>query len=186
VKLKPKAVNKPLPYFIVPELDKPGSSATVSIIAQDGIGVFAHVEVQGFTLSCAQGGALDNLSDSRMPLWWCGLHVWLDDLLKEHRVSIPSCFALCHCFAPDSRTDEQLRVLGKHGKDTRFIRFNEPISITDNFHASIIHLYTKLYHQTRMAKIFELAFLSEVTLLPSPVLWLVFRFPLTHTQPQEG
>ena len=29
MKLK-KAVNKPLPYFIVPELDKPGSSATVS------------------------------------------------------------------------------------------------------------------------------------------------------------
>src|SRR5438094_10621631 len=31
VKLKPKAVNKPLPYFIVHELDRPGSSATVSI-----------------------------------------------------------------------------------------------------------------------------------------------------------
>src|SRR2546430_4377729 len=30
VKLKPKAVNKPLPYFIVHELDKPGGSATVS------------------------------------------------------------------------------------------------------------------------------------------------------------
>src|SRR5215471_17822553 len=30
VKLKPKAVNKPLPYFIVHELDKPGSSTTVS------------------------------------------------------------------------------------------------------------------------------------------------------------
>src|SRR2546426_10244363 len=30
VKPKPKAVNKPLPYFIVHELDKPGSSATVS------------------------------------------------------------------------------------------------------------------------------------------------------------
>src|SRR5512132_3188511 len=30
VKLKPKAVNKPLPYFILHELDKPGSSATVS------------------------------------------------------------------------------------------------------------------------------------------------------------
>jgi hypothetical protein len=30
VKLKPKAVNKPLYYFIVHELDKPGSSATVS------------------------------------------------------------------------------------------------------------------------------------------------------------
>ena len=42
----------------------------------------------------------------------------------------------------------KFNVLGKPGKDTRFIRFNEPISITDNFHASIIHLYTKLYHQT--------------------------------------
>src|SRR2546430_12544126 len=30
VKLKPKAVNKPLHYFILHELDKPGSSATVS------------------------------------------------------------------------------------------------------------------------------------------------------------
>src|SRR2546426_12286228 len=32
VKLKPKAVNKPLPYFIVHELDKPGALATVSTI----------------------------------------------------------------------------------------------------------------------------------------------------------
>ena len=30
VKPKPKAVNKPLPHFILRELDKPGSSATVS------------------------------------------------------------------------------------------------------------------------------------------------------------
>jgi DNA-binding NarL/FixJ family response regulator len=30
VKRKPKAVNKPLHYFIVHELDKPGSSTTVS------------------------------------------------------------------------------------------------------------------------------------------------------------
>jgi hypothetical protein len=30
VKLTPKAVNKPSPHFIVHELDKPGSSATVS------------------------------------------------------------------------------------------------------------------------------------------------------------
>jgi len=30
VKLKPKAVNKPLHYFILPERDKPGSAATVS------------------------------------------------------------------------------------------------------------------------------------------------------------
>jgi hypothetical protein len=32
VKLKPKAVNKPLHYFMLHELDKPGSSATVSIL----------------------------------------------------------------------------------------------------------------------------------------------------------
>src|SRR4249920_2316512 len=32
VKLKPKAVNKPLHYYIVHELDKPGSSATVSLL----------------------------------------------------------------------------------------------------------------------------------------------------------
>src|SRR5262252_7080400 len=30
VKRKPKAANKPWPYFILRELDKPGSSATVS------------------------------------------------------------------------------------------------------------------------------------------------------------
>jgi hypothetical protein len=30
-KRKPKAVNKPLHYFIVPERDKPGSAATVSV-----------------------------------------------------------------------------------------------------------------------------------------------------------
>jgi hypothetical protein len=30
VKLKPKAVNKPLHYFTLHELDKPGSCATVS------------------------------------------------------------------------------------------------------------------------------------------------------------
>src|SRR5262247_1909852 len=33
VKRKPKAVNKPLHYFIVHERDKPGSSATVSLRA---------------------------------------------------------------------------------------------------------------------------------------------------------
>src|SRR5712691_9944428 len=33
VKLKPKAVNKPLHYFTLHELDKPGSSATVSRIS---------------------------------------------------------------------------------------------------------------------------------------------------------
>src|SRR6184192_935855 len=37
VKLKPKAVNKPLPYFIVHELDKPGSSATVSQNSHDSL-----------------------------------------------------------------------------------------------------------------------------------------------------
>jgi hypothetical protein len=35
VKLKPKAVNKPLHYFIVPERDKPGSAATVSEIGKN-------------------------------------------------------------------------------------------------------------------------------------------------------
>src|SRR5437867_2600719 len=39
---------------------------------------------------------------------------------------------------------------------------------------------------SRMAKIFELIFPQEVTLLPSPALWLVFRSPLTHTQRQKG
>jgi hypothetical protein len=43
--------------------------------------VCAYVEVQGFTLSCAYIGALDHLCDARMPLWWCGLHVWVHDLL---------------------------------------------------------------------------------------------------------
>ena len=38
----------------------------------------------------------------------------------------------------------------------------------------------------RMAKIFELIFPQEVTLLPSPALRLVFRFPLTHTQHDDG
>src|SRR6266404_7094486 len=37
-----------------------------------------------------------------------------------------------------------------------------------------------------MVKIFELAFPREVMFLPSPVLWLVFRFPLPHTQRQLG
>jgi len=32
VKRKPKAVNKPLHYFILPERDKPGSAATVSMV----------------------------------------------------------------------------------------------------------------------------------------------------------
>src|SRR3989475_10763411 len=37
-----------------------------------------------------------------------------------------------------------------------------------------------------MAKIFELIFPQEVTLLLSPALQLVFRFPLTHTQHDDG
>src|SRR6266478_1486280 len=37
-----------------------------------------------------------------------------------------------------------------------------------------------------MAKIFELIFPQEVTLLPSPALRLVFRFPLPHTQHYDG
>ena len=37
-----------------------------------------------------------------------------------------------------------------------------------------------------MVKMSELAFPREVTFLPWPVLWLVFRFPLPHTSPQEG
>src|SRR4030095_13513797 len=37
-----------------------------------------------------------------------------------------------------------------------------------------------------MAKIFELIFLRKVTPLPLPALRLVFRFPLTHTQPDDG
>jgi hypothetical protein len=43
-----------------------------------------------------------------------------------------------------------------------------------------------LAQRSRMAKIFELIFPQEVTLLPSPALWLVFRSPLTHTQRQGG
>ena len=38
--------------------------------------------------------------------------------------------------------------------------------------------------QPRIVKIFELAFLLEVTPLPSPALRLVFRPTLTHTQRQ--
>jgi putative transposase len=37
-----------------------------------------------------------------------------------------------------------------------------------------------------MAKIFELIFPQEVTPLPSPVLRLAFRFPLTHSQHYDG
>jgi hypothetical protein len=54
---------------------------------------------------------------------------------------------------------------------------------------------TRWFHRTtiatfpapaRMVKIFELACPREVTPLPSPAFRLVFRFPLTHTQHQEG
>src|SRR6516164_7424535 len=46
VKLKPKAVNKPLPYFILHELDKPGSSTTVSQNIQVAQGCFRDTYVQ--------------------------------------------------------------------------------------------------------------------------------------------
>jgi hypothetical protein len=39
-------------------------------------------------------------------------------------------------------------VLDKDGKDPRFICFNEPISIADNFYVRIIHIYTNVYHVT--------------------------------------
>src|SRR5438105_4805419 len=45
VKLKPKAVNKPLPYFIVHELDKPGSSATVSFF-------LSLIKLNSYSLAC--------------------------------------------------------------------------------------------------------------------------------------
>ena len=45
VKPKPKAGNKPLHHFIVHGLDKPGSSATVSIfILFFGIGICAGID----------------------------------------------------------------------------------------------------------------------------------------------
>jgi len=37
-----------------------------SIIAQDGIGMFVHVEIQGFALSCTQGGSLHYLGSAQM------------------------------------------------------------------------------------------------------------------------
>src|SRR5207249_3838162 len=59
VKLKPKAVNKPLPYFIVHELDKPGSSATVSIVTTFGNFLACKaVEAPFFALLDALAGAI--------------------------------------------------------------------------------------------------------------------------------
>jgi len=66
----------------------------------------------------------------------------LDDLFQGHRVSIAPCFALRHRFAKDCGADEDLSVLDKYGKDARFVRFDEPIGITDNFH---VESYTCLY-----------------------------------------
>jgi hypothetical protein len=51
-------------------------------------------------------------------------------------------------------------------------------------HTPVKERHTILHRFRRMVKIFELAFPREVTLLPSPVLWLVFRSTLTHTQRQ--
>jgi hypothetical protein len=85
------------------------------IVAQDSIGVGAHVEVEGFALPCAQGDALDYLGDAWMPRWWGVLHVGLDEGFKRHRVCIASGFALGHRFAPDGRADEELGVLSEDG-----------------------------------------------------------------------
>jgi hypothetical protein len=66
--------------------------------------------------------------------WWLLLQVVLDNLFQGHRVSIASCFALRDRFAKNCGADEEISVLDKGGKDTCFIRFDEPIGITDNFH----------------------------------------------------
>jgi hypothetical protein len=55
VKLKPKAVNKPLHYFIVHELDKPGSSATVSVFC-----CFLNVQEACYAQSCTAHPATDH------------------------------------------------------------------------------------------------------------------------------
>src|SRR5437660_12403348 len=69
VKLKPKAVNKPLPYFIVHELDKPGSSATVSKKTMDKDEELLKI------LGKLSGGSLEDVADKiialfREPEWW--------------------------------------------------------------------------------------------------------------------
>ena len=69
-----------------------------------------------------------------MPLGSLLLHKAVDDLCKRRRVRIASCFACRHCFVKDGRADEQFHVLCKDRQDTRFIRFDESISITGNFH----------------------------------------------------
>jgi hypothetical protein len=71
------------------------------------------------------------------------LHKVVADLFKRHRVRIATCFACRHRFAKDDWADEQLHVLCKDRQDTRFIRFDESISITSNFHEDN---YTMLYN----------------------------------------
>ena len=65
---------------------------------------------------------------------WLRLHAVLGDLFQSHRISITPGFALCHRFAKDYGADEDLRMLDKDCEDTRFVCFNEPIGIADNFH----------------------------------------------------
>src|SRR5215471_146072 len=59
VKRKPKAGNKPLHYCIVHELDKPGSSATVSIYKS-----FWHNRLQCQSYQRWASGAADSWSDA--------------------------------------------------------------------------------------------------------------------------
>jgi hypothetical protein len=68
-----------------------------------------------------------------MPRWGLLLHIVLDNLFQGHRVSIASCFAFCYRFAKDCGADEEISALDKGSEDTCFIRFDEPIGITDNF-----------------------------------------------------
>ena len=105
--------------------------------------MFAQVEIQGFTLSRTYSNALDHLCSARMPLGSLLLHKAVDDRFKRRRVRIAACFACRHCFAKDGWADEQFHVLCKDRQDTRFIRFDESISITGNFHEDN---YTMLYN----------------------------------------
>src|SRR5438105_15298166 len=71
VKRKPKAVNTPLPYFIVHELDKPGNSATVSVIAQFALWTaLGHREVRQDKCLKLRFGELDrNRRRCRLLCW---------------------------------------------------------------------------------------------------------------------
>src|SRR5262249_30146827 len=69
-----------------------------------------------------------------------------------------------NCWAHSSRVGASFSSVGN------------PVPIT----AHLLQINSKPL--SRIVKIFALDFLLEVTLLPSPVLWLVFRFTLTHTQ----